>query len=554
MGTDLKGLGQSTTGCTMSFIKELKRRNVLRVAIAYAIVAWLLIEVSATTFPMLRLPEWTATLVTVLLLIGFPLALIFAWAYELTPEGVKPDKEVDRSESSSTVASRKLDFIIIGALVVALGYFVFTRDSSLPDEQSVELIILNRPMVAVLPFVNTSGNSAHDFLSLGLMDEIVVSLQRFKAFPVVSRSAILTFQRRDKSVTEIADELQAQYVVDSSIRANEDSLRVLVTMSDRNGDQIWADRFDLASDYEKLFSMTDEVAASIAGAVRDSEVERVEVVGRPPVAAWEHYIKGLSVILDWRRERHLEGRNHIERALELDPDMPEAWWALGEFESLEVMVSSTGEEESRTHLETSVDYFRRAHELSPFLGGACGCLGLSLEALNRVDEAFILLDEALEANPLSATLRIAYAQALANQGRFEEAVVMAESGARMEPMGRDLALAWLVKATADLTENRSDEARGNIYRAIYAHHRDVLVTPAATMILYVLGDRDAAARLYQEFIDEVPEFSFENLLTTATLKPIAKVIASRHNANPEFPLKVSTIVDELASQAATSAN
>jgi len=533
---------------------QLKRRNVVRVAIAYAVVAWLSIEVSATTFPMLNLPEWAATFVTVLLIIGFPVALVFAWAFELTPEGIKKEKDVDRSASSTPVTGRKLDLIIIGALVVALGYFVFTRDSSLPDEQSVELIILNRPMVAVLPFVNTSGNSAHDFLSLGLMDEIIVSLQRFKAFPVVSRGAILAFQSRDKPVTEIAGELQAQYVVDSSIRANGDALRVLVTMSDSNGDQVWARPFDLASDFEELFSMIDEVAANIAGAVRDSEVERAEVANRPPVAAWEHYIKGLSVILNWRPERHEEGRNHIERALELDPDMPEAWWALGEFETMQVQMTFAGAEEARTRLERSEGYFRKAHELSPFQGGACGCLGIVLEALNRVDEAFILLDEALKANPLSATLRIAYAQVLANQGRFEEARVMAETGARMEPMGRDLALVWLVKSTADLAENRSDEARENIYRAMYAHHRDVLTTPTAIMILYVLGDRDAATRLYQEFIGEVPEFSFENPFTVATLKPITKVIASRHNANPEFPPNVSTIVDELASQAATSAN
>jgi len=533
---------------------ELKRRNVVRVAVAYAIVSWLILQLTDVLIPLLALPDWVGRFVFLVLVIGLLLALVLSWAYELTSKGVKLDKDVDRSESSSAVAGRKLDFVIIGALVVALGYFVFPRDSNPPDEQPIDLIILNRPMVAVLPFINMSGNSAHDFLSLGLMDEIIVSLQRFKAFPVVSRNAILTFQSRDKSVTEIADELQAQYVVDSSIRVNEGSLRVLVTLSDRNGDQIWARPFDLASDFEELFSMTDEVAASIAGAVRDSEVERVEVVGRPPVAAWEHYIKGLSVILDWRPERHLDGRNHIKRALELDPDMAEAWWAMGEFETMEVMISYVGAEESRIQLETSVDYFRRAHDLSPFFGGACGCLGISLEALGRVDEAFILLDEAMEANPLSATLRIAYAQTLANQGQFEEAVVMADSGARMEPMGRDLALTWLVKATADLAENRRDEARENIYRAIYAHHQDMLVTPTAIIILYVLGDRDAAARLYQEFTGDMPEFSFENPLTAATLKPIAKVIASQHLAIPEFPPNVLTIVDELASQEKTSAN
>jgi len=482
---------------------ELKRRNVVRVAVAYAIVSWLILQLTDVLIPLLALPDWVGRFVFLVLVIGLLLALVLSWAYELTSEGVKLDKDVDRSESSSAVAGRKLDFVIIGALVVALGYFVFPRDSNPPDEQPIDLIILNRPMVAVLPFINMSGNSAHDFLSLGLMDEIIVSLQRFKAFPVVSRNAILTFQSRDKSVTEIADELQAQYVVDSSIRVNEGSLRVLVTLSDR---------------------------------------------------AWEHYIKGLSVILDWRPERHLDGRNHIKRALELDPDMAEAWWAMGEFETMEVMISYVGAEESRIQLETSVDYFRRAHDLSPFFGGACGCLGISLEALGRVDEAFILLDEAMEANPLSATLRIAYAQTLANQGQFEEAVVMADSGARMEPMGRDLALTWLVKATADLAENRRDEARENIYRAIYAHHQDMLVTPTAIIILYVLGDRDAAARLYQEFTGDMPEFSFENPLTAATLKPIAKVIASQHLAIPEFPPNVLTIVDELASQEKTSAN
>ncbi len=103
----------------MSFIKELKRRNVIRVAIVYAVAAWLLIEVSATTFPMLRLPEWAATFVTVLLMIGFPLALIFAWAFELTPEGLKREKDVDHSESITHVTGRKLDFIIIAALVLA---------------------------------------------------------------------------------------------------------------------------------------------------------------------------------------------------------------------------------------------------------------------------------------------------------------------------------------------------------------------------------------------------------------------------------------------------
>ena len=153
----------------MSFFDELKRRNVIRVAIAYAVAAWLMIEISATTFPMLRLPEWSATLVTVLLMIGLPVALIFAWAFELTPEGLKKEKDVDRSQSVTHVTGRKLDFIIIAVLVLALGYFTYdkfvlsspgdevaaTATSQLADPAGSERSELS---IAVLPFVNMSGS------------------------------------------------------------------------------------------------------------------------------------------------------------------------------------------------------------------------------------------------------------------------------------------------------------------------------------------------------------------------------------------------------------
>ena len=538
----------------MYFFDELKRRNVFRVGVAYVIVAWLTAQVTELALDSFAAPDWVIKTVLFLLIIGFPLALIFAWAFEVTPEGIKRDSEVDRDKSITRQSGRKLDFVIIGALVVALGYFVITRDSSPPREQSFDLAILDRPMVAVLPFANTSGDSAYDFLSLGLMDEIIVSLQRFRAFPVVSRGAALAFQGREKPITDIAAELQAMYVVDSTFRLNRENLRVLVTMSNRNGDQVWAQPFDLASDFKELYAMLDEVAAGIAGAVRDSEVTRVEASSRPPIAAWEHYIKGLSIILNWRPERYLEGRSHIEQALELDPNFAEAWWALGEIDSTELMVSSLIENVSLARLETIEGYFRRAHELSPFHGAACGCLGMILVALDRVDEAFVLLAEALKANPMSPALRVDYAQALLSQGRFDEARMMAESSARMEPVGIDLSVTWMIKAVADLGQDRREEARDNIFRAIYAHPPNVLVAPHAIVILYLLGDRDAAARLYEEFVGEFPGFSFENPFTEMILGPIDEVIASQRPANTELPPDALAILDELASQSLSPAN
>lgn len=537
-----------------SFWDELKRRNVVRVAIAYAVVSWLVLQLADVLIPLLTLPEWVGRLVFFLLVVGFPLALIFAWVFELTPEGIQRDSEVSDDKSVSQYTGRRLNFLIIGALAITLGYSVITREPANPDEPPIDVAVFNRPMVAVLPFVKTSGDSTFDHLNLGLMDEIIVSLQRFKAFPVVSRGAVLTFQSRDKSVTETAEELNAQYVVDGSIRADGDSLRVLVTMSDSKGDQVWARPFVLASSLEGLFTVVDEVAASIAGAVRESEVDRAVVTDRPPVAAWEYYIKGLSVVLDWSPDRHEEGRGHIESALELDPNMAEAWWALGEFEVIEMMFFPAGEEESRVRLETSVDYFRRANEISPFQGGACGCLGVMLAMLDRAPEAFTLLEDALYANPLSTRLRVDYAQVLVSEGRFDEAREMAESATGMEPIGWDLASTWTIRATADLAEGRFDEARANIYRAKYASARNVYATPSAIVILYMLGDREDAIELYQDFISEVPGFSFDNPVTVYYMKAIEAVIASRQRENAEFPPNVLAIVDELANQTATPGN
>jgi tetratricopeptide (TPR) repeat protein len=219
-----------------------------------------------------------------------------------------------------------------------------------------------------------------------------------------------------------------------------------------------------------------------------------------------------------------------------------------------MMFSSADEEESRIRLESSLGYFRRAHELSPFQGGACGCIGVILATLNRPTEAFTLLEEALDANPLSSRLRVDYAQVLVSEGRFDEARVMAESAVGMEPIGWDLAMAWIIKATADLAEGREEDAKANAYRAIYAHTRNAYATPSAIVILYVLGDRDAAADLYREFVSEIPEYSFENPLFGYYLKSIDPVITAQHRVDAEFPPNVLAIVDELASEAASHTN
>ncbi len=184
----------------MSFINELKRRNVIRVAFAYAVAAWLLIEFSATTFPMLRLPEWTATFVTVLVIIGFPLALIFAWAFELTPQGLKREKDVDRSQSITHITGRKLDFIIMAVMALALVYFVYDKFLLEPTGDEPAVTATKQPAdparserselsIAVLPFVNMSSDPEQEFFSDGISEELLNMLAQIPGLRVAARTS-----------------------------------------------------------------------------------------------------------------------------------------------------------------------------------------------------------------------------------------------------------------------------------------------------------------------------------------------------------------------------
>ena len=155
----------------MSLMTELKRRNVFRVGVAYAIVAWLLIEITATTFPILKLPDWSVTLVTALVLIGFPLALIVAWAFEMTPEGLKRETEVDPAESITHTTGRKLDFAIIGLLVIAVVYFAV--DKFVLQAESEQASVAREKSIAVLPLANRSANEEDAFFVDGIHDDIL---------------------------------------------------------------------------------------------------------------------------------------------------------------------------------------------------------------------------------------------------------------------------------------------------------------------------------------------------------------------------------------------
>jgi len=191
-----------------SFFTELKRRNVVRVGIAYAFTGWILVEVADVVLPTFGAPDWVQKVLTFLVIVGLPIALIFAWAFELTPEGLKLDKDVDRSQSMTTKTGRKLDFIIIGLLVIALGIFVFLYVSG-PDRGGADdgIVSSSRPAVAVLPFTSRSADPDNVFFADGIHDDLLTMLGNINSLRVISRTSVMEYRDTKKNMREIGKEL-----------------------------------------------------------------------------------------------------------------------------------------------------------------------------------------------------------------------------------------------------------------------------------------------------------------------------------------------------------
>jgi len=295
----------------LPFITELKRRHVFKVGAAYLAIAWLLAQVLELVFDTYGTPAWVMKTALAALAAGFVLALLLAWVYELTPAGIRKDSE--RSDTGPTTAAngRGLLYATLFALLFG-GIIFFLAREQLPAARSpgIETLIA-RPSVIVLPFANISGDAANDYLAFGITDELISGLQRLGYFPVISRNAALAYDAGAASAMDYAESHGAAYLVEGSINAGSEGIRILANLSRAQGDQVWAERYQLAGDQAEIFDVSDELVSKVAGAVLESEVKRVSRKDRPPRDAWEHYMKGLKVVLEYAPEDYAEARWHL---------------------------------------------------------------------------------------------------------------------------------------------------------------------------------------------------------------------------------------------------
>ena len=336
---------------------ELKRRNVVKVAVAYAIVGWLLVQVADTFFPALRLPEWTVTFVAGLVILGLPLALILSWAYELTPDGVERTKSVPLSESIAKITGRKLDFVIIGLMAAGIAFLVvdnYVLDSggafagadvdpgsldatsdeppstvaeptpAIADEEQREVLPNS---VAVLPFENVSPNPDDAYFAIGIHEEILNQLAKLSALNVIARTSMRQYANTEKSIPEIAEELNVETVMEGSVRYAGGLVRITAQLNDGiTGTHLWSETY--TRDFEDIFAIESDVAMNIANALEAefSPAEQRLIEERPTnsFAAYALYLRVLS-IRRGAQEGGLAAISLLDDAIALDPDFALAY-------------------------------------------------------------------------------------------------------------------------------------------------------------------------------------------------------------------------------------
>ncbi len=419
----------------MSFIKELKRRNVIRVAIAYAVAAWLLIEFSATTFPMLKLPEWTATFVTVLLMIGFPVALIFAWAYELTPEGLKKEKDVVRSESITHVTGRKLDFIIITVLVLALGYFAYDKFLLQPVFESQQMV---KKSIAVLPFVNMSDDASNEYFSDGISEEILNALAKVKDLKVAGRTSSFAFKGRNEDLRTIGEMLGVSHILEGSVRKAGVQVRItaqLVKADD--GFHLWSDTYD--RELTDIFAIQDEIATEILIQLKAQlldEERQVLVSQRTDPEVYDLYLLAKQRLYHRARQTIESAVELLDQAIAKDPEYAPAYAQRGIATLLlsESQYGTTPDAEAQRQSKRFID---AALEKDPQLAEAWAGLGLyHKDRPAEHEQAIEALSKALSLNPNLINASHWLQLALGNSGDPRAALQILEHMMQRDPLYR----------------------------------------------------------------------------------------------------------------------
>jgi len=426
------------------FIAEIKRRKVFKVALVYAVGAWVLLQVAEVTFEPLNLPKWAMTFMVVLAIVGFALTIVLAWALEITPDGVKKTKPLKRPAAK-------------------------------PDGGEGE------SSIAVLPFVDMSPDKDQDYFCEGMAEEIINALTKVKGVHVASRTASFQFKGETTDINQIGERLNVDTVLEGSVRKAGDHLRVMAQLIKvEDGYHIWSEGYD--RDLKDVFAIQKEIAENIVEAFQltltPTEEQAIKHSPTSDVEAYDYYLRGRKFFYQHRKQGFDQAREMFSRAIELDAGFALAHAGLADcFSNIYMYADSSAS--NRLQAETAS---RLALELDPKSAQAHASRGLALSLSKRYDEAEQAFKEAIRLDPNLFEAHYFYARACLAQGAFEKAVEEFEMACRTRP--EDYQSPALL-AQAYISLGRKEEAIKAKWRALDLIEEHLKRNPEDARALYL---------------------------------------------------------------------
>jgi serine/threonine-protein kinase len=469
---DAKGKGYSALKRMnpRNFFAELKRRHVYRVAIAYGVVAWLLIQVATQVFPFFEIPNWIVRLVVMVTLLGFPIALIIAWAFEMTPQGLKRADDVKPNEYIPRWTTRKFAALIISVAILAAGVPLVHLSRSKPSFLSriTAAAALSQKSVAVLPLLNESGGPDDEYFSDGLSEELIAALAQVKGLKVIGRSSSFRFRGQKEDSKSIGEKLGVSTLLEGTVRKNAGRVRIVAELVNAaDGSELWSGTFD--RELKDIFAVQAEIAKAVATSLEltfQNAIDSGDKAGpTKSVEAHNAYLQGHFYFQRRDLEGYLKSVSYFERATHLDPnyalayaERSQAWTWIGDLSSEKQKeawskAASDGERAvaiepqlaeahaalgwARFFAEWRFDQglaeLRRAQQLAPWNPSTNDLLAPVVVYLGQFEEAEKLARQAIERDPLAYQARQSLARLLFVQGKLTDAEAAARKAAELQP-------------------------------------------------------------------------------------------------------------------------
>ena len=531
-----------------SFFGELKRRNVIRIAGLYLVGAWLLTQVASTLLPAFDVPSWALRALIVTLAIGFIPAVIFSWVFELTPEGLKREEGVVREQTTTLRTGRRVDRMLIVALVLALGYFAFDkfvltprREAALADRgaPNESRSVISEKSIAVLPLMNSTGDAANEYFSDGMSEEFISTLSRLHELKVIGRTSSFQFKGKTDDSKAIGEKLGVYYLLEGSVRKSADRVRITVALIKAgDGANVWSETYD--RELKDIFAVQSEIAGAVAKQLKvallgnNGQTAQLTTAATPSnqnIEAYNALLQGnfyfnRSTADDMRKaigyykeairldpryalayaklslashelavgyggipvqateQAIATARASARRALDLDPNLPEAHIAQG----LVLL-------DFDFNLAAAEAEYRRAFGLEPQNAPAVASLASLTARGGQLEEAVALLEQAIAIDPLRATLHGSLALDLVSLGRYDEAEAALRHSIELQPHAAQsyyrLAVIQILRGKPGLAVELAKQETDPFWR-----------TYALALAHFANGDRSEADAALKKLIDE----------------------------------------------------